>query len=301
MFGIIAGAVVLFARGPMLSAQAVGTIQGHVTTPDGVPVLDASVTVVGSALASRSAAEGRFEIRGVPEGTHTVRVQRLGFRASDFTTSVVPGQIATLEVKLLTALVVLDTSRVEGRSGLEKPARLAYTNRYDQFYERRKGGMGRYFTHEDIDRIVTGSLVDVIRTVPSMQVRRVNNHFEVNLPGCPQGNFQVWVDNINVWPPAGQEADGSMGMDASYSGPGSSSLASSSSSSSGQSSSSRSARSTNAPNNNDTANQTRLTPMDVLTDYAPEHVEAIEVYTGAAGMPPESRGNSCAAIFVWTR
>lgn len=261
-----------------LASQATGTIEGHLTSGNGVPVLGASIMVTGTALSTRSGEEGHFVIRGVAEGVQAVHVQRVGFRPSDFRVTVSAGQTTALEVRLIMNVVTLDTGRVTGTSDNGKPARLAYTSKYDEFYERRKSSGGRFFTHEEIEKKAATSLVDVFRTVSGMQVRRVSNHFELNVAGCPQANWQVFIDNLKVFPTAGEASANSLdpkGSPPILGNP--------------------TARMT-ASNT-----QSRLTPLDVLSDFSVEQIEALEVYTGSVNLPAVARGDGCAAIFVWTR
>jgi hypothetical protein len=42
-------------------------------------------------------------------------------------------------------------------------------------------------------------------------------------------------------------------------------------------------------------------PFGTLQMLKPADVEAIELYHGVAELPPEARGDGCAAIFIWTR
>ena len=261
-----------------LVGQSTGSIEGHLTSGNGVPVLGAAISVSGTELSTRSGEEGHFIIRGVAEGTQTVHVQRVGFRPSDFSVSVSAGQTTTLEARLIMAVVTLDTARVTGKSDTGKPARLAYTSKYDEFYERRKKSGGRFLTHEEIEKQAATSVVDVFRTVSGMQVRRVGNHFELNVPGCPQGNWQVFIDNMKAFPRAGEATENI--LDPKVSRP---ILAN--------------------PTARMTASnmQSRLTPLDVLADFSVDQIEAMEIYTGSVNLPAIARGDGCAAIFVWTR
>ena len=270
-------ALLLTITSPLVG-QATGTIEGHLTSGNGVPVLGASISVTGTELSTRSGEDGHFIIRGVTEGTQSVHVQRVGFRPSDFTVFVSAGQITTLEARLMITVVTLDTAKVTGKSDNGKPARLAYTTRYDEFYERRKTSGGRFFTHEELEKKAATSLVDVFRTVSGMQVRRVSNHFELNVAGCPQASWQVFIDNIKAFPTAGEASANSLdpkGSPPILGNP--------------------TARMT-ASNT-----QSRLTPLDVLNDFSVDQIEAMEVYTGSVSLPAVARGDGCAAIYIWTR
>lgn len=71
--------VLLFASLPAAALAQGGAIRGRVTDAGGQPLTRASILIDGSALNASSNDQGRYEIRGVPAGTYTVRVRLLGF------------------------------------------------------------------------------------------------------------------------------------------------------------------------------------------------------------------------------
>jgi iron complex outermembrane receptor protein len=66
----------LFATPALLAAQ--GTIEGRVSS-EGAGLTRATVTVEGTTLRAMSDERGEYAIRGVPAGTHTVRVRLIGY------------------------------------------------------------------------------------------------------------------------------------------------------------------------------------------------------------------------------
>jgi iron complex outermembrane receptor protein len=64
-----------------LSAQA-GTIRGTISDSAGAGLANAAVTVDGTTLRAVSGSGGGYEIRGVPAGTHTVRVRLIGYNSA---------------------------------------------------------------------------------------------------------------------------------------------------------------------------------------------------------------------------
>lgn len=77
-------------------AGAGGTVIGQVTAIDTkAPMPGAQVMVLGTTLRANANAEGRYVIRNVPAGTHTVRVQMLGYSPKDQTVAVAAGATAT--------------------------------------------------------------------------------------------------------------------------------------------------------------------------------------------------------------
>ena len=78
--GAFAGMMLSAAIALPAAAQA-GTIRGTVSDSAGAGLANAAVTVEGTTLRAVSRTGGAFEIRGVPAGTHTVRVRLIGYRA----------------------------------------------------------------------------------------------------------------------------------------------------------------------------------------------------------------------------
>lgn len=82
-------------------AQATGSIRGKVTeagTP--VPVASANVVIVGSRLGALTTNDGNYTILGVPPGSHTLRITRIGFVPLERTVNVSASQetVANFEV-----------------------------------------------------------------------------------------------------------------------------------------------------------------------------------------------------------
>ena len=85
-----------------------GTIAGRVTNPLGQPVVHAQVLVVGTAYADATDSAGHYAIRGVPEGTYTLRAQFIGYRPTEVTgVRVTAGIPRTIDVVLKPAAVVV--------------------------------------------------------------------------------------------------------------------------------------------------------------------------------------------------
>ncbi|MCU0636749.1 MAG: carboxypeptidase-like regulatory domain-containing protein, partial [Gemmatimonadaceae bacterium] len=74
------GAVLCALAMPMLllAQPRTGRITGSVTDAAKQPLAGASVTVEGTRLGAVSELDGRYAIRGVANGTYTVRITRLG-------------------------------------------------------------------------------------------------------------------------------------------------------------------------------------------------------------------------------
>ena len=95
----------LLAAGP-LAAQA-GTIRGTISDSAGAGLANAAVTVEGTALRGVSGSGGAYEIRGVPAGTHRVRVRLIGYRSETAEVAVTEADQVTRDFTLVRSAVQL--------------------------------------------------------------------------------------------------------------------------------------------------------------------------------------------------
>lgn len=90
-------------------AQQTGEVSGTVLdSASSQPLPAAQVSIRGTTLGAAVTAEGRYVIRGVPVGQHTVHVQRIGFGAADRTVTVAAGATATADFRLVAQAVLLN-------------------------------------------------------------------------------------------------------------------------------------------------------------------------------------------------
>ncbi len=96
-------------RAVALQIDSTGTVRGVVRDSVGLPVHNASVRLIGTALGTRSDTAGAFSISGVPVGEQTVRVMRVGFAPESYTARIRAGTTTTLQVALAPRGEVLGT------------------------------------------------------------------------------------------------------------------------------------------------------------------------------------------------
>jgi Carboxypeptidase regulatory-like domain len=89
-------------------SQATGSLSGIVLDKKGKPVIGATIRIVGRTQGAISRHDGTFMIRGVPPGTHTVRVSCVGYGAESTTVKVAAGE----EMKLWRNVLVLGNDHV---------------------------------------------------------------------------------------------------------------------------------------------------------------------------------------------
>jgi iron complex outermembrane recepter protein len=89
-----------------LWAQA-GTIRGTISDSAGAGLANAAVTVEGTTFRAVSGTGGAYEIRGVPAGTHTVRVRLIGYRSESAEVTVAATDATSRDFTLLRSAVQL--------------------------------------------------------------------------------------------------------------------------------------------------------------------------------------------------
>ena len=110
------------ARATPLCAQTAGTVVGRVTDQaTDSAVASAHVMIVGSLSNAVADSAGRYVLRGVAPGTHTLRALRIGYHKIERTMSVGPGDTARVDFALERSTLQLDEVTVTASRG----ARLA--------------------------------------------------------------------------------------------------------------------------------------------------------------------------------
>ena len=85
-----------------------GSVEGVVLSTDGRrPIADATVGILGLGRHVTSDSAGRFLLSGVRFGGQRVEVRAIGYQPTAHVVTVVPGEIARLEVRLKPAVVNL--------------------------------------------------------------------------------------------------------------------------------------------------------------------------------------------------
>lgn len=92
-----------------LQAQQAGSIAGQVLNAEtGNPISGAQVSIPALQAGTLSNVQGRFELSGVPAGTHTVRFEVLGYGTETRSVTLGAGEVASITVRLSEAAVELE-------------------------------------------------------------------------------------------------------------------------------------------------------------------------------------------------
>lgn len=117
----------LSAPGPV-AAQATGTIQGTVTDAQAMrPLSDVQVSIPGTRHGALTNAQGRYQLVGVPAGTHAVRAEFIGYGSATQSVTVVGGGAASADFALEATAVALQELVVTGVAGATTRAKVPFT------------------------------------------------------------------------------------------------------------------------------------------------------------------------------
>ncbi|HEX6535774.1 MAG TPA: carboxypeptidase regulatory-like domain-containing protein [Gemmatimonadaceae bacterium] len=166
-------------------------LSGVVRSPDGKPVAGARVVVWGSAASASTGEDGSFTLAALPAGTHTVEARYVGFVPVRAAVDLQHGRTTTVSMALAERVSMLGAVTVFGK----RSRRGAVSG----FLERRRHGIGRFFTRGDIEHRKPFQLTDLLRDVPGVRVVPTAGfrYAVVMRGGSPRGcTPDVWVDGM---------------------------------------------------------------------------------------------------------
>ena len=103
------------------AAQQMGTVTGTVVdAQSGNPVSDAQVLVEGTGRGGLTNSQGRFLLDAVPEGSHTVTVERIGYAAASQTVDVSATSTTVVSFRMRQTAFELESIVVTGTPGAER-------------------------------------------------------------------------------------------------------------------------------------------------------------------------------------
>lgn len=266
-----------------LAAQTLqSVVVGSVVGPDGRPIVGAEVGIVDVSVLGRADGLGRFKFVSDRSGRVSIFARAVGYRPVVRQVDLVLGDTIEVHLSLTPVAVVLPELSTEALWG--KPARLAHTSKFDDFYRRRRMGFGTFFDRDDIERSTALRSFELLRGVSGVQVAW-------NPPGVPGTTVRFarcteFPPRIGVW------LDGNkLPFRPPNPPPGAS----------GATTPEEGARSTNIDKMLTWKQQTWSMWLELFDFVRPSEIEAMEVYRGVGQIPAEFRDDSCAAVVIWTR
>ena len=142
-----------------------GKLNGRVLTKSGAPVAGAHVQMDATTAAAVSGPDGRFTLDGLPTGTQTVSVRKLGYTVTDQAVEVMAGAPATVSLVMENYIPTLAAVVTVGQRDKDME-RIGYT-------QRKRQGMGVYRDGDQLPRGLT-VLGDALSTIPGLKVVHLN-------------------------------------------------------------------------------------------------------------------------------
>jgi len=261
-------------------AQQPARVQGTVRRAGGAEVIvGAEIRARGLDLRALSDSGGSFTVV-VPTGAPIVlEVRAVGYQPKEVRIQPRAGSEQRVEVTLAAAPTTLPEVTV--RSRWAKPERLAYTDKYDEFYRRRDQGLGSFLTREDIDRASAVRTFELLRGLPGIRVRW-------NPPGVPGTEVRFarcaeFPPKISVWIDGQRQPFTPRGVANNVGGIPQARLSGA------------------EPESQATRSEVWRSWLELLDRVTPRDVEAMEVFRGPGQIPTEFADDSCAAVVIWTR
>jgi hypothetical protein len=163
---VAAGATVPGDTAQQQSAPRVRTgrsvITGTVQTLGGTPISDARVSVSNTEAFAMTNERGEFTLSGLPAGSQTILVRKLGFEPAEFGVNLSPSRPVEVGIDLPEFVPVLSTVVVRAQMDVALD-RVGYTRR-------KQIGMGRFMGLEEIERRNALRVVDLLAEFPMLQV-----------------------------------------------------------------------------------------------------------------------------------
>lgn len=165
----VAGALLVAAPALAQQPQAApgglqtGGVAGVVLDSLGAPVAGAQVSIRGLFGRGTTGSDGSFRLVSLPLGDRTLLVRRLGFRPESVAVTIDPGATVDVTVRLHAVAQQIEAVVVDAD-------RSSFSGRMREFNERRRRGIGRFFTAEEIDRRKPRVVSDLLRTVPGARI-----------------------------------------------------------------------------------------------------------------------------------
>jgi carboxypeptidase-like protein/carboxypeptidase family protein/TonB-dependent receptor-like protein len=138
------------------------TVTGVVYNGAGRGIPAADVTVAGAASKTTTDSTGHFTLRNLPSGTQTLVIKRLSYAETHTPVEISATKPADVIVKLNQAAPTLEKVTVTAKWEQELK-KIGFT-------DRKKSGLGKYQTREEIESRLPQNITDVFATTPGLQV-----------------------------------------------------------------------------------------------------------------------------------
>ena len=143
---------------PPPALTGTSTLTGTIRGEAGAPLLDAHVSVEGARGSAVTDSLGRFSLAGLPAGTQSAEVRRIGYFVGRGQVELRSGRAVEWDPQL-TKFISLDSVRI-----------IATRSRYTEFNRNRRSAAGRFFDEEAIAQRDAFRTTDLLRGVPGLRL-----------------------------------------------------------------------------------------------------------------------------------
>jgi len=164
------------------------TLTGRVADQMGVVVADARIQVDGARNTGTTGKDGEFSMSGLPSGMRTVTVRRIGYAPAQLAVDLSAQNPARISVRLQKAAPSIGNVRIEAEytAALKK----------NGFTDRKKMGLGRFLTPEDIAKRQPLVFSDLFTTMAGFRVQQGQNGNTITGTRGQNQCVVFWVDGV---------------------------------------------------------------------------------------------------------
>jgi hypothetical protein len=214
-------------------------------------------------MAALTDSSGYYRIVAPAEGAYRLSFSRTGLTTLRINTvNLHSGSDMVLDTALTMSVTTLTPVNVEAKLEVHPPP--GNPHKYDEFLRRKSLGFGHFITRDEIDSKPQSDTRALFSNIAGIKFRIDGARWFLTSQRCSGGSIPG-MGTGNYRKPLKDEKYDPMifinGLPIS--------------------------RSSNG--------------MEMLREIPPQEIEAVEVYQGAAEMPPEAKGDACFAIFIWLR
>lgn len=188
---IASGVVIrdLALEDPRTASGRRASIQGTVRNSQGAPVAGATVLLPGMARFAVSDANGEYSLTGIPLGTRSVMVRRLGFSPALLSLDLTSAEVHKADAVLSDYVLVMDPMYVIARRD-KALASIGFTSRKSQ-------GMGQFRVRGDFERDNPRFLSDIVGKMRGVHVEYVEGRRLLRGVGSGAECVALVVDGMN--------------------------------------------------------------------------------------------------------
>ena len=172
------------------TARLAGTVRSSV---NGLPIKGVMVAVLGARTFGVSDSAGEFALEGLPPGRRTVRVEYGDTLSYEHGLTLTGGQTLTLSVLLDIQGVALSPIIVEAKSSSAERSLAG-------FYDRKKLGIGRFYTLVELDRLGDMTLRGLLGHAGVVVRCRLRSCLPILLSGSRACIMPLFLDGLRVSP-----------------------------------------------------------------------------------------------------